>query len=105
MSEILTTASAGLGHLTLNRPKALHALTTRMCAEMIQALTQWRNDDAIKVILLDHAAAARAASARAAIFACWPRAAQAMAKPRANSSTPSIGSTIFCSTIPSRWWR
>ncbi len=33
MSEVLTTAANGLGHITLNRPAALHALNTAMCAQ------------------------------------------------------------------------
>jgi enoyl-CoA hydratase len=59
MSEILTTAANGLGHITLNRPAALHALNTHMCANMIQALLAWRDDPEITVILLDHAPGTR----------------------------------------------
>lgn len=59
MSEILTAAANGLGHITLNRPAALHALNTHMCANMIQALLAWRDDPEIKVILLDHAPGTR----------------------------------------------
>ena len=54
-SDILTNAANGLGHITLNRPAALHALTTHMCANMIQALLAWRDDPSIHAILLDHA--------------------------------------------------
>lgn len=59
MSEILTSAAAGLGHITLNRPEALHALTQPMCAAMIEALTAWRDDDAISAVLIDHAPGTR----------------------------------------------
>jgi enoyl-CoA hydratase len=59
MSDILTAAANGLGHITLNRPAALHALNTHMCANMIQALLAWRDDPEIKVILLDHAQGTR----------------------------------------------
>jgi len=59
MSDILTSAANGLGHITLNRPAALHALTTHMCANMIQALLAWRDDPSIHAILLDHAPGTR----------------------------------------------
>lgn len=59
MSEILTSVAAGLGHITLNRPEALHALTQPMCAAMIEALTAWRDDDAIAAVLIDHAPGTR----------------------------------------------
>jgi enoyl-CoA hydratase len=59
MSDVLTTAAAGLGHITLNRPQALHALTTHMCANMIQALLAWRDDPDIHAVLIDHASGTR----------------------------------------------
>jgi len=59
MTEILTTAANGLGHITLNRPAALHALNTQMCAAMIDALVQWRDDPSIHAVLLDHAPGTR----------------------------------------------
>jgi len=59
MSEILTSAANGLGHITLNRPAALHALNTPMCAAMIDALLAWRDDASVHAILLDHASGTR----------------------------------------------
>lgn len=59
MSDILTNAANGLGHITLNRPAALHALNTHMCANMIQALLAWRGDPEIHAVLLDHAPGTR----------------------------------------------
>jgi len=59
VSDILTNAANGLGHITLNRPAALHALNTHMCANMIQALLAWRDDPEIHAILLDHAPGTR----------------------------------------------
>ena len=53
--EIITRVENGLGRITLNRPKALHALTTEMCAAMTAALTAWENDPAVRAILVDHA--------------------------------------------------
>ncbi len=58
-SEILTSAANGLARITLNRPQALHALTTHMCANMIQALLAWRDDESIRAVLLDHASGTR----------------------------------------------
>lgn len=59
MTDILTTAANGLGQITLNRPAALHALNTGMCAAMIEALLAWRDDESVKLILLDHAPGTR----------------------------------------------
>jgi len=59
MSDILTAAANGLGHITLNRPTALHALNTGMCAAMIDALVAWRDDASVHAILLDHAQGTR----------------------------------------------
>ena len=43
------------GHISLARPKALHALTQAMCEAMSEALLGWRDDPAIEAILIDHA--------------------------------------------------
>lgn len=53
--EVITRIENGLGRITLNRPKALHALTTDMCAGMAQALTAWENDPAVRAVVIDHA--------------------------------------------------
>ena len=42
--EILTRVDNGLGVITLNRPKAIHALNKGMCEAMIAALLAWRDD-------------------------------------------------------------
>lgn len=44
-----------VGHLSLDRPKALHALTLDMCHAMSAALSEWAGDEAIEAVLLDHA--------------------------------------------------
>src|SRR5690606_19530913 len=54
-SEILARVESGVGRLTLNRPKALHALNRGMCEAMIEALLAWRGDEAVKSVLIDHA--------------------------------------------------
>jgi enoyl-CoA hydratase len=52
--EVLIRVEGAVGRLTLNRPKALHALTTNMCRLMIDALLAWRDDPAVRLVLLDH---------------------------------------------------
>lgn len=56
MSEplVLISVQGRAGRITLNRPKALHALTPAMCEIMIEALLAWRSDPAIEIILIDH---------------------------------------------------
>lgn len=44
-----------LGVLTLDRPKALHALTTDMCRTMTEALLAWRGDPDVAAVMIDHA--------------------------------------------------
>ena len=53
--EVIVRREGALGRLTLNRPQALGALTTNMCALMIDALLAWRDDDAVEAVLIDHA--------------------------------------------------
>ncbi len=53
--EVLCRVEGGVGRITLNRPKALHALTTNMCRLMTDALLAWRDDPAVELVLLDHA--------------------------------------------------
>ena len=53
--EILIRVEGGVGCITLNRPKALHALNHAMCEAMTQALLDWRDDAAIQSVLIDHA--------------------------------------------------
>ena len=54
-SEVLTRIESGVGRITLNRPKALHALNRGMCEMMTEALLAWRDDPAVKSVLIDHA--------------------------------------------------
>ena len=54
-SEVLTRVESGVGRITLNRPKALHALNRAMCEAMTEALRVWRDDPAVKSVLVDHA--------------------------------------------------
>ncbi|WP_374570198.1 enoyl-CoA hydratase/isomerase family protein [Phenylobacterium sp.] len=53
-AEVLTRVEGRVGRITLNRPKALHALNTAMCRQMTEALLAWRSDPAVELVLLDH---------------------------------------------------
>jgi enoyl-CoA hydratase len=52
--DVLIRTNGPIGHISLNRPKALHALTLAMCHAMSAALTEWADDDSIKAVILDH---------------------------------------------------
>jgi enoyl-CoA hydratase len=52
--EVIIRVEGKVGRLTLNRPQALHALTTHMCREMIAALSAWRTDPGVELVLIDH---------------------------------------------------
>lgn len=53
--EVLTQIIGLAGHISLNRPRALHALNLDMCHAMSAALTQWAGDKAVQAVILDHA--------------------------------------------------
>ena len=44
-----------VGRISLKRPKALHALTEPMCEAISAALLEWREDEAVEAVILDHA--------------------------------------------------
>jgi len=52
--EVLTRIDGSVGHISLNRPKALHALNLPMCEAMLAALLAWRADPAVASVLIDH---------------------------------------------------
>jgi enoyl-CoA hydratase len=54
-SEVHVHTHGAVGHLSLNRPKAIHALTREMDEAMTAALLKWRDDPAIKAVIIDHA--------------------------------------------------
>ncbi|GAB7555205.1 enoyl-CoA hydratase/isomerase family protein [Novosphingobium sp. 11B] len=53
--EVLFRREGVAGVISLNRPKAIHALTLTMCEAMSAQLTAWATDDAVEVVLIDHA--------------------------------------------------
>jgi len=52
-APLLATQANGVGHLRLNRPRALNALDHAMVRAMARALDTWRDDPAIRLILLE----------------------------------------------------
>ena len=50
-----TFVEGAIGRIRLNRPKALHALTTAMCAGVLDALDAWREDLSVEAVVIDHA--------------------------------------------------
>ena len=54
MNELHTSTADGLARITLTRPQTLHALTRDMCAQMLQALLDWKDDDGVSAVLLEH---------------------------------------------------
>ena len=55
MSDLIIRQQGTLGRITLNRPKALNALTHDMVLEMHPALVDFAADDAVKAVLIDGA--------------------------------------------------
>ncbi len=53
--DILLKLEGHAGFISLNRPSALHALTLPMVHAMTQALLEWRDDPAVKCVVIDHA--------------------------------------------------
>jgi enoyl-CoA hydratase len=54
-AEVLIRVECGIGRITLNRPKALNALTTGMLWVMQDALTAWEDDLQVRLVLIDGA--------------------------------------------------
>ena len=53
--EVIVRREGGAGRLTLNRPKALNALTENMCRLITDALLGWAEEDDVALVLIDHA--------------------------------------------------
>ena len=52
---IIARKTGRIGHITLNRPKALNALTTEMCETMTRALLDWQDDAEVLAVVVDGA--------------------------------------------------
>jgi enoyl-CoA hydratase len=53
--RVLVRTYGGLGHLTLNRPRAINALDLGMIGDLATALDAWQGDTDVDVVLLDGA--------------------------------------------------
>jgi enoyl-CoA hydratase/carnithine racemase len=51
-SDILIERRGNAGFITLNRPKALNALSRAMVQELLAVLTTWRDDPAVQVVAI-----------------------------------------------------
>ncbi|MEO6309346.1 MAG: enoyl-CoA hydratase/isomerase family protein [Leifsonia sp.] len=54
-AEVRIRVHDGIGHLTLNRPEALNALTHSMVRQLTEALTAWRDSSEVSLVVLDGA--------------------------------------------------
>lgn len=54
-AECIIRREGRAGRITLNRPDALNALTYQMIVDILAALTEWRSDPDIDVVVLDGA--------------------------------------------------
>ena len=52
---VLTEVRDGTGHIVLNRPRQLNALTAQMYSDLRAALDAWRDDDAVRHVLVTSA--------------------------------------------------
>ena len=52
--DVIIRREGAAGIISLNRPKAIHALNRAMDHAMTKALLEWRDDPAVRVIILDH---------------------------------------------------
>ena len=53
--NLIVTTHGKIGRIRLNRPAALHALTTEMCVGILDALAHFETDDSVEVVVFDHA--------------------------------------------------
>ncbi|WP_417586390.1 enoyl-CoA hydratase/isomerase family protein [Pararhodobacter oceanensis] len=53
MTDLIIRTEGRAGRLTLNRPKALNALTHEQCLQTEAALIAWRDDPAVDLVILD----------------------------------------------------
>ncbi len=53
MGDIHIRKAGRAGRITLNRPRALNALTWQMCLEIEAALDAWRDDDTVALVIID----------------------------------------------------
>ena len=54
-AEVIIRKEGAAGRITLNRPKALNALTHGICLETLKALDSWADDPDVALVLIDAA--------------------------------------------------
>ncbi|MFC6356438.1 enoyl-CoA hydratase/isomerase family protein [Luethyella okanaganae] len=54
-AQVLSNVDDGVGHLTLNRPETLNALSYEMIGLLTDALAAWRGDSEVSVVVIDGA--------------------------------------------------
>ncbi len=57
--DVIIETRRRTGWITLNRPAALHALNTPMCAAILSAVQRWAGDPAVDLIIIGHAEGTR----------------------------------------------
>ena len=55
MSDVVITQRGCLGHVLLNRPQAINALTHEMVVEIAAALDAWATDDSVETVAISGA--------------------------------------------------
>lgn len=55
MASVLVARRGQVGRITLNRPEALNALTLEMVRTIGSALTAWKDDPAVRIVIIDSA--------------------------------------------------
>ncbi len=53
MAEAIIQKMGKIGQITLNRPRALNALTYKMITDIEKALIEWQSDSSIRAVLVD----------------------------------------------------
>ena len=53
MTDVIIRQNGNVGHITLNRPDALNALTYDMILKIEKALVSWKQNEEVKIILVD----------------------------------------------------
>ena len=53
MTDVIIRQNGNVGHITLNRPDALNALTYNMILKIEKALISWKQNEEVKIVLVD----------------------------------------------------
>ena len=53
LSDIEVIKIGAIGHLTLNRPGSLNALTHQMLLDLEVAMARWQDNDEVSALLID----------------------------------------------------